>query len=112
MSFQELRDQINGIDRNEYDEVALAQFDRWLKRLDELEGIGVLVDSSPIQSMIKRLEGEIRDIERRLLEVRSITDLERLNLLDRRDLYREFTNSFSVDKSLESMSAEIKKSIC
>ncbi len=111
-SAQDLRDRINGFDRSEYDEVAVAQMDGWLRRIDELEGIGALAEATAIKDRIKRLENEIKDIENKLLTVRDMTELERHNLLDRKDLYREFINSFDVDKSLENISTEINKNLC
>lgn len=109
---QDLRNRINGFDRSEYEEFAVAQMDSWLKRINEIEGIGAILDSPAIQDRIKRLEKEIKDIEVKLLTVRDMTELERHNLLDRKDLYFEFINSFDVDKSLEGIATEVEKNLC
>lgn len=106
----ELKDKIKKI-RNEYEESEQGIFDSWLKRIENVEALRVLADHFIIKDLIKELNEEIEVLEDVLLNSRELTEVERLNMLDRREFYRGFINRFGVDKVLEEINSQLNNSL-
>jgi len=109
---QALLDRINKVDRGECDEALSAELDHWASYIGELESIRAVSETDAIKRIIRNREEQIKEIDAKLLGVRQMTELERLNLLDRRDLFREFINSFDVDNRLAVLAKEVEENLC
>lgn len=106
-----LIDRIKKQDRSECDESLTQEMDKWLKRLDELNALKILADHFVIKDLIAEYENQIKSIDAKLLGQRVMTDLERLNLLDRKDLYKDFIHFFDAEARLEELSRIVSENL-
>lgn len=109
MKSQDLLDKLDNLNRDEYDETSQATFDAWKKRIEDLEAIRAIAKTDVIQGLVKKYREAIKQTEVLLLTKRKMPELERENLLDQKDLFQDFINTFDVDKSLDNLANEIEK---
>lgn len=98
---------IQKIDRSEYDDLVNRQLDHWIQRIQETEIQKAIVENRFIRDRLEEYQKEIKEIEEILLEKRSLPELERLNLLDKKDLYKKFIQSFDPHIVLEAIAEEL-----
>uniref|UniRef100_A0A6H1ZBY5 Uncharacterized protein n=1 Tax=viral metagenome TaxID=1070528 RepID=A0A6H1ZBY5_9ZZZZ len=111
MKPQDVLKKLQNLNRGEYDEASLMMIDAWAKSIEELEAKSAIAKLDVIQNMISGYAGSITGIDEILLFKRDLEPLERLNLLDRRELFQNFINSFDVDKQLNDLTTEINNNL-
>jgi hypothetical protein len=107
----ELREKIKRQDRSEFSDELVAEMDGWIARLDQVEALRVLAENFIIQDMVKLYTSMIGDMDIVLLTNRKLSELDRLNLLDRKSLYKGFIDSFDADRQLEKLGKEINDNL-
>lgn len=105
---QNLLTKLKNQEREECDEVLCHQLDDWISQIEVLEALRALSDHFVIKDMIAGYVERLRGLDKILLEKRKMTEVERENLLDRKDLYKEFIHSFNAEDRLSEIAKDIE----
>lgn len=98
---------LSRVNLSEYDASTAQTIEAWVHRVQTIESIKAAGTLDVIKELIAKYESEVKTIESTLLNSRELKELDRLNLLDKKELYESFINTFNVDNSFEKLSAEI-----
>lgn len=108
---QSLIDKIKGADHSKYEPVLLNEMASWIEQLQNIQARQALFDNFIITEMLEELRGKIVAMNTALLEERSMPELKRENLLDRKELYQEFIDRFNPTARLEEFSRIIEDNL-
>lgn len=102
---------IRKIDRSEYEESALQQFDSWIRELEEFDAKRAYAEHFITKEYVAELKTEIAAIEDTLLNTRGLDKYERDLLLDKKTMYTRFVQRFEVGPDLEELARTIEESL-
>lgn len=102
-------DKIKKQDRSECAPELLSAMDAWEQEIARLEGLKAIAGHAAIKEMVKKYTEKITEIVRRLSTERKMPELDRENLLDRKELYTDFISTFDVDEAANLLAAEVDK---
>ena len=92
-----------------FDDESQQQFQVWLGELEDLEEYGKLAKHYLVGKLIAKFQKEIVSLNGILLAKRQLETVERLNIMDRIDLYKEFINLFSIESRTTSIQEKLSK---
>ncbi len=104
---QELR-QIIENKRAEYSDEDQPQFQKLVADLQKADAMDALAQHWAMKEFLELLKGRIAGLNQVLSEKRKIDELERENMLDRKELYQEFINLFDLQKQKNTIEEIIK----
>lgn len=108
---QTLIAKLNKVDRNEYDDVALATLDQWIKQIEEIEALRAVSENFIIKDKLESYRNRVESINCDLLEKYELPELERKVLLKEKNLYLDFINSFDPEMRLKTIAKEIENNL-
>jgi len=118
MDSQKLLSKINAQDRTKCTEELNHAMDSWTRQIEEIELTRVLIENPVIQKLISKFEGEIKMMDVRLLNDATLSTGNpteeyhaRLNLLDRKVMYRDFLSTFAVDRRMDAIAKTINENL-
>jgi hypothetical protein len=98
---------INSFNRSEYDSRVNGLLDGFLEAVREVQAVEAIAESDIIKKLIGKCESRVKEMDARLLTERKLSDLDRENLLDRKELYRDFMSTFDPGKRYEDIDRAI-----
>lgn len=91
---QHVQDRLNSFDRSQYDATALAMLDSYQEAFLDVQLAEAAADLPIIKKLVAKYTTAIKSLESSLLTKRKMPELERENILDKIELYRDFTRTF------------------
>ena len=95
-------------DDETFDDESREDFKNWIKDIEEYEELKKLREHFLIKRLLDGLSAQIPSLETVLKQKRDITEIARLNIMDRIDMYNEFINTFNVEERLHSLENKLK----
>ena len=96
-------------DDESFDDESRDDFKKWIKDIEEFEELKILGKHYLIIRLLEGYAEQIKSLESILKQKRDLKEVERLNIMDRIDLYREFTNIFNVEDKLHLIENKLKE---
>lgn len=101
IELQSLVDRIRKIDLSEYEQEDASQIKGWITTIENAQAIQAVAEMDFIKDFLKTVRDEIHGINDLLINKREMETLERLNLLDRRDMLERFLGQFNLEATIK-----------